>query len=52
MGSPEEEPKRLSNEQQHWVEVAALALLSTPVTFAIYDAYCDATGKNKPGDKG
>ncbi len=52
MGSPESEEGRSSNERQHRVQVSAFEMQKTPVTFAMFDAYCEATGKEKPRDEG
>ena len=52
MGSPKNEAGHSSDERRHWVHVDAFALLRTPVTFAMYDAYCTATGRKRPSDKG
>ncbi len=54
MGSPEDEEGRSDDddERQHWVKVSAFDLLKTPVTFAMYDRFCEATGRDKPNDMG
>ena len=52
MGSPEDEEERHDNERQHWVKVSAFDMLKTPVTFAMYDRFCEATGREKPDDLG
>jgi len=54
MGSPEEEPGRFDREgPQHEVVIAyRMAMGRTPVTFAEYDRFCDATDKIKPEDQG
>ncbi|MFT7548665.1 MAG: sulfatase activating formylglycine-generating enzyme, partial [Candidatus Azotimanducaceae bacterium] len=52
MGSPESEPERGDNERLHWIEVEAFKMLSTPVTFAQYDQYCEMSGAEKPDDEG
>ncbi len=51
MGSPESEAERSSDERQHRVQVSAFEMLKTPVTFAMFDAYCEATGKEKLDDR-
>ena len=50
MGSPESEAGRLSNERLHSVSVVAFAMGQYEVTFAEYDRFCEATGREKPGD--
>jgi formylglycine-generating enzyme required for sulfatase activity len=53
MGSPEGEAGRSDDEgPQHEVTVAGFAIGRYPVTFAEYDHFCDATGREKPEDKG
>jgi formylglycine-generating enzyme required for sulfatase activity len=54
MGSPASEPERSDNEgPQHAVTLTKpFALARYALTFAEYDAYCEATGKEKPGDAG
>ncbi|TVR59242.1 MAG: hypothetical protein EA420_16295 [Candidatus Competibacteraceae bacterium] len=52
MGSPESEEGRDSDERPHRVRVAAFQMLRTPVTFAMYDAFCAATGREPPKDQG
>jgi formylglycine-generating enzyme required for sulfatase activity len=53
MGSPSDEQDRSSDEgPQHQVRVSAFAIGKYVVTFAEYDAYCDATGTVKPSDSG
>jgi formylglycine-generating enzyme required for sulfatase activity len=52
MGSPEGEKGRRSAERQHLVRVAAFQMLKTPVTFAMFDAFCAATGRESPEDEG
>ena len=52
MGSPEDEPERRDNEgPQHEVEVPRFALGIYAVTFAEYDHFCEATGREKPWDQ-
>jgi formylglycine-generating enzyme required for sulfatase activity len=46
------EDKEQHNEQPHRVTVAGFYLSPTEVTFAEYDAFCTATGREKPGDSG
>ena len=51
MGSPE--GVGLSDEHpQHEVAVEAFAVGEFPVTFDEYDRFCEATGREKPGDEG
>lgn len=52
MGSPEQELDRFGYERQHPVSVNSFELLKTPVTFAMYDAYCDVHDLEKPKDEG
>ena len=52
MGSPPEEKGRMDHERQHRVQVNSFEMLKTPVTFAMYDAYCDARDLDKPKDEG
>jgi formylglycine-generating enzyme required for sulfatase activity len=52
MGSPPEEPGRWDDETQREVTVEAFAMSETPITFEQYDAFCEATGREKPDDKG
>jgi formylglycine-generating enzyme required for sulfatase activity/tRNA A-37 threonylcarbamoyl transferase component Bud32 len=51
MGSPETEPEREDDEQQHEVEVAAFAISKYEVTFEEYDRFAEATKREKPSDK-
>jgi sulfatase modifying factor 1 len=52
MGSPRDEYKRDDDENQHSVSVDAFKMSKYEVTFQQYDAFCDATGRNKPDDEG
>lgn len=52
MGSPNNEPERLVREPQHQVTISAFKMSKFEVTFEMYDAFCEATGKTKPNDKG
>ncbi len=54
MGSPENEPERTAWEgPQHPVRIGArFGLGKYAVTFDEYDAYCAASGAEKPGDAG
>lgn len=52
MGSPEDEPGRRDYERpQHQVTVLRFALGIYAVTFAEYDHFCEATGREKPDDR-
>lgn len=51
MGSPEHERGRSSYERQHRVWISAFKMLKTPVTFAMFDAFCEATGREFPEDE-
>ncbi|EGV15838.1 SUMF1/EgtB/PvdO family nonheme iron enzyme, partial [Thiocapsa marina] len=52
MGSPSDEPHRDSDEAPHEVCVEAFELGRTEVSFGQYDAFCAATGRDKPSDAG
>jgi len=49
MGSPEDEPGRAGNERRHRVLIKRpFALGQTPVTFADYTLFCEASGRHWP----
>jgi len=53
MGSPEDEGGRFENEDRHEVSIAhAFALGRHAVSFAEYDRFCAATGREPPDDWG
>ncbi|MES9902557.1 MAG: SUMF1/EgtB/PvdO family nonheme iron enzyme, partial [Sedimenticola sp.] len=52
MGAPDAEVGRFCCERQHQVELNSFELLKTPVTFTMYDAYCDVHDIIKPKDEG
>lgn len=53
MGSPDSEVRRGADEgPQHTVSLKAFAIGRYEVTFAEYDAFCEATGGEKPDDEG
>jgi formylglycine-generating enzyme required for sulfatase activity/tRNA A-37 threonylcarbamoyl transferase component Bud32 len=52
MGSPNNEAERSDNEMQHEVTLDGFKMSKYEVTFAQYDAFCDATGRSKPSDEG
>jgi len=52
MGSPESEVDHSNNETQHQVTLSAFMMSKYEVTFEQYDLFCDATGREKPGDEG
>ncbi|MEN8260453.1 MAG: SUMF1/EgtB/PvdO family nonheme iron enzyme [Pseudomonadota bacterium] len=58
MGSPKSRwwswffDKEQPDERQHEVVVDDFAMGKYPVTFAEYDAFCEATGRKKPADEG
>jgi formylglycine-generating enzyme required for sulfatase activity len=53
MGSPSYETDRESREgPQHPVSLSGFKMSKYEVTFAQYDAFCDATGRQKPSDEG
>lgn len=51
MGSPPDEKNRFENERQHEVQVKRFEMLKTPVTFAMFDTYCEAVRRPLPGDE-
>ncbi|MCP3662052.1 MAG: SUMF1/EgtB/PvdO family nonheme iron enzyme [Gammaproteobacteria bacterium] len=51
MGSSRDELDRFDSEQQHQVKINTFEILKTPITFAMYDAYCDAQSLDKPNDE-
>ena len=53
IGSPSEEPGRKSDEQQRELAIAdAFGIGKYEVTFAQYDAFAEATSRNRPIDRG
>jgi len=52
MGSPEEEQNRIDDENQHQVTLSAFKISKYEITFEQYDAFCEATGREKPNDQG
>ncbi len=52
MGSPAGEAERSGNETPHQVTVSAFRMSRYEVTFGQYDLFCEATGREKPGDEG
>jgi formylglycine-generating enzyme required for sulfatase activity len=50
MGSPNSEIGRFENEQQHAVEIGRFEMLKTPVTFAMFDIFCDEVRHTRPPD--
>jgi len=52
MGSPTSEVNRFDNETQHQVTLSAFKMSKYEVTFEQYDAFCDATSREKPSDEG
>lgn len=53
MGSPEDEEGRGSDERQHRVKIERpFAMGKYEVTFAEYDRFAEATGRNKPDAEG
>ena len=52
MGSPADEPERYSDEGQHQVSLSGFDMSKYAITFAQYDAFCEATGRAKPLDSG
>ncbi len=51
MGSPPSEHDRFDNESQHKVRVERFELLKTPVTFEMFDSFCDEMRHSKPPDE-
>lgn len=52
MGSPAEEKERIEDETRVKVTLDAFKMSSKEITFAQYDLFCDATGRQKPEDGG
>ncbi len=52
MGSPDTEEGHAPDERRHRVTVGDFALGKYEVTFAQYDAFCEATGRAKPSHEG
>jgi formylglycine-generating enzyme required for sulfatase activity len=53
MGSPEEDIDRDSDESSDkWVTVSGFKMGKYEITFDQYDAFCEATGREKPDDFG
>jgi formylglycine-generating enzyme required for sulfatase activity len=52
MGSPASEAERSDNETLHQVTLSAFMMSKYEVTFEQYDIFCDATGRERPGDEG
>lgn len=52
MGSPASEVNRRDDERQHEVSLSAFKMSAHEVTFAQYDAFCEATKHKKAYDQG
>jgi sulfatase modifying factor 1 len=52
MGSPDNEADRENDEVPHQVTLSGFKMSKYEVTFAQYDAFCEATGRSKPDDYG
>jgi formylglycine-generating enzyme required for sulfatase activity len=53
MGSPPDEPERYEDEgPQREVKLGPFAIGRTEVTFAEYDRFAEATGRDRPDDRG
>ena len=53
MGTPDSEADGTRNERpQHQVTLGGFKMSKYEVTFAQYDAFCEATGRSKPSDNG
>jgi len=48
MGSPVTEPERKDDEIQHKVTLSAFKMSKYCITYEQYDAFCEATGRQKP----
>jgi len=51
MGSPLDEKDRFENEHQHEVPVGRFEMLKTPVTFEMFDIFCDELRRTRPRDE-
>ncbi len=51
MGSPADEKDRFENERQHEVTVDSFEILKTPVTFEMFDIFCDDVRRSRPPDE-
>lgn len=51
MGSPEQEHDRFDNERQHPVALERFEILRTPVTFAMFDIFCEEMRRSRPHDE-
>jgi formylglycine-generating enzyme required for sulfatase activity len=52
IGSPNKETGRRDDEIQHEVKLSAFKMSKYAVTFKQYDAFCQATDRQKPDDEG
>ena len=52
MGSPESEVGNIGNEVVHPVTLSGFKISKYAITFNQYDLFCEATGREKPGDEG
>jgi formylglycine-generating enzyme required for sulfatase activity len=52
MGSPDSEPERSTDEQQHSVTIKPFAIGKYEVSFAEYDRFAKETGRTPPEDRG
>jgi formylglycine-generating enzyme required for sulfatase activity len=52
MGSPDSEPERSTDEQQHSVTIKPFAIGKYEVSFAEYDRFAKKTGRTPPDDSG
>jgi sulfatase modifying factor 1 len=52
MGSPSNEAYRSNDEWQYSVTLDGFKMSKYEITFAQYDAFCDATGRSMPSDAG
>lgn len=52
MGSPNTEVGRNKDEAQHQVTVSAFKMSKYEITFEQYDAFCEATDRDKPSSQG
>ena len=51
MGSPATEKDRFDNELQHEIEIDRFEILKTPVTFEMFDIFCDEVRHTPPPDE-
>ncbi|WP_428608429.1 formylglycine-generating enzyme family protein [Sedimenticola sp.] len=52
MGSPPDEKDRFENERQHEVQIGRFEMLKIPVTFEMFDIFCEEVRRTRPPDEG